>query len=122
MNDIMDAIDNFKESGAKYFLLTSFLEDEKYQFSNEIKVGEHRNIDFTKAPFGLPKPIFYIHEGFYKDTIALWEFEQIKYYNHARIKPIPSMHPKYASFEEFSKSPDYQELLKLYQEVKANQK
>ncbi len=50
-DDVQKALDNFKRSGAKYLLTTSFI---NHPDNTEIQTGYWRPINLNKSPFNLP--------------------------------------------------------------------
>lgn len=60
-NDIKTALRNFKKSGSKYVLMTTF---KKKRPNTEVaRYGFWRTLNMELAPFNLPEPILYIDEG-----------------------------------------------------------
>jgi hypothetical protein len=78
--DIALAINNFKKSGSTY-LLTSHYPDtqENQDLTNEALVSLWRfhSINFQKAPFNFPKPLFTLEEGFNGKHLALWRITDL---------------------------------------------
>ncbi|MFC3415157.1 class I SAM-dependent methyltransferase [Algoriphagus hitonicola] len=81
LEDIHRALDNFKKSGAKYLLTTSFI---KHQENPNIQTGYWRPINLQAAPFHLPEPILSIDEkcteggGKHRDkSLVLYEIQSI---------------------------------------------
>lgn len=80
--DIEKALYNIKKSGSKYFITTTFPEEE----SNEnIITGGWRPIDLTKEPFNFPQPIMIINEdctemdGRFSDkSLGIWEIKTLR--------------------------------------------
>lgn len=79
--DIQLAIHNFKRSGSKYLLTTTFTRIEN---NVDIVTGEWRPLNFEKPPFNFIKPLFIINENCtandlqYSDkSLALWGIENI---------------------------------------------
>lgn len=82
--DAIKVIANFKKSGAKYLLTTTFVDRAK----NNDLVGEDsfwRALNLQLAPFNFPEPILVVNEecteeaGIYKDkSLALWLLKDIK--------------------------------------------
>lgn len=80
--DIEKALYNIKKSGSKYFITTTFPEEE----SNEnIITGGWRPIDLTKEPFNFPQPIMIINEdctemdGRFSDkSLGVWEIKTLR--------------------------------------------
>jgi SAM-dependent methyltransferase len=78
---ISRAIKNFKRSGAKYLLTTTFTDQQK---NKDIPTGVFHPINLQAPPFNFPEPIAVINEkcshddGKFKDkSLALWEFEDL---------------------------------------------
>jgi hypothetical protein len=76
-DDIHSAISNFKKSGSKYLLTTTFTNVTR---NMDIKTGGWRPLNLEIEPFHLPKPILVINENCtegnmaYTDkSLALWE-------------------------------------------------
>lgn len=57
--DIETALQNFKKSGSKYLLTTSFI---NHKINKDIDTGYWRPLNLEKAPFNFPEPIFFINE------------------------------------------------------------
>lgn len=80
-SDIQKALDNFKKSGAKYLLTTSFI---NHPANTDIKTGYWRPINLNKPPFAFPSPLKTINEkcteggGKHRDkSLVLMELENI---------------------------------------------
>lgn len=80
-SDCLAALANFKASGAKYLLMTTFLWGEE---NEDILTGEWRPINFELPPFNLPRPLKLINEhcteggGRYADkSLGLWKLADI---------------------------------------------
>jgi len=81
-DDIKKALINFKNSGSRYLLTTTYI----HRGSNfDIKAGGWRAINLEKPPFNFPKPIKVIWEdnlddfGMYHDKcMGLWDLSEIK--------------------------------------------
>ncbi|MDX2151617.1 MAG: class I SAM-dependent methyltransferase [Bryobacteraceae bacterium] len=58
--NIERALENMQRSGARFFLLTTFLGQEE---NRDIEDGDWRPLNFTRAPFHLPAPVRAIVEG-----------------------------------------------------------
>ncbi len=81
--DIHKAIQNFKASGSKYLLTTTY----PSIFENsDIKTGDWRLINLEKPPFNFPPPIKLINEGctegaffegFDNKALGLWKLEDL---------------------------------------------
>jgi hypothetical protein len=54
------ALTNFKNSGSKYLLVTSY---PKTWVNHDIEDGGYRPLNLRKSPFRLPKPIYKIRES-----------------------------------------------------------
>lgn len=79
--DIHQALSNFKKSGSKYLLTTSFIDR---GVNRDIQTGSWRPINLEKPPFNLPKPLKIIHEnnldehGIYFDKcMVLWQLSDL---------------------------------------------
>ena len=77
--DILKVIKNFKASGSKYLLLTTFVRPRDF---TDIDTGKWRPINFQLPPFNFPEPLVIINERHwterYRDkSLALWELESI---------------------------------------------
>ncbi|SMD46069.1 hypothetical protein SAMN00777080_4748 [Aquiflexum balticum DSM 16537] len=57
--DIKKALDNFKRSGSKYLLTTSFI---KHPTAKDIQTGFWRPVNLNKLPFFFPSPLRTINE------------------------------------------------------------
>jgi len=80
-SDAQAALANFKASGSKYLLMTTFAETPR---NEDILTGGWRPINFQRAPFNLPPPLKLINEhctedgGKYPDkSLGLWKLEDI---------------------------------------------
>lgn len=82
LEDAMKVIQNFKRSGAKYLLSTTFSECEEN--TDELIQGRWRPLNLTKPPFGFPEPMRLVNEGctevnlgmsFPDKCLGLWELE-----------------------------------------------
>jgi hypothetical protein len=74
--NISRAIDNFKRSGARFLLTTTFTE---IVTNHDVEDGDWRALNFTCPPFGWPAPETLINEechemdGAYRDkSLGLW--------------------------------------------------
>lgn len=81
--DILKTISNFKKSGSKYLLTTTFTDVKE---NKNIGTGGWRPVNLEIEPFNFPKPIFLLNEGCaeengkYKDkSLGLWEIESLKF-------------------------------------------
>ncbi|NCO02871.1 MAG: glycosyltransferase [Alphaproteobacteria bacterium] len=77
--DGMNAIRNFKKSGSKYLLSTTFTDRDQ----NEDLFGIWRTLNLQKAPYNLPKPLKIINEkcpqkGFGDKSLGLWRLDDIE--------------------------------------------
>ncbi|WP_373496231.1 class I SAM-dependent methyltransferase [Aquiflexum sp.] len=79
--DIQMALDNFKRSGSKYFLTSSFI---AHATNQDIQTGYWRPINLNKPPFDLPFPLKTINEicneggGKHRDkSLILFELDQV---------------------------------------------
>lgn len=82
--DIFSALRNFKKSGAKYLLTTTFTGSHRLTQNKEIESGAWRPINLCGNPFSFPEPILLINEqcteldGMYSDkSLGLWKLETI---------------------------------------------
>lgn len=79
--EIRQALTNFKKSGAKYILMTTFLCKEMN--TDLLRAGLWRKINFEMAPFNFPEPLVLIHEENFheKDAedkyLGLWVLEDL---------------------------------------------
>lgn len=71
---IYRALRNFRSTGARFLLLTNDAEAEPYR---DIPVGSFRPIDFTRAPFGFPLPLFVIAENDHGRQLCLWDLQTL---------------------------------------------
>jgi len=78
----LDALRNFKRSGSKYLLTTTYPGRPKTN-KQLIITGNWRPLDLTLPPFSLPAPIRLINEGcteaddFKEKSLGLWELAQV---------------------------------------------
>ncbi len=79
-NDVFIAITNFKKSGAKYLLATTF----PTRGNVDIASGGWRPINLQRMPFNFPEPLLLINEGcteqggIYTDkSLGLWLLDDI---------------------------------------------
>jgi SAM-dependent methyltransferase len=79
--DCLAALANFKASGSKYLLMTTFPQTMK---NNDILTGEWRPINFERPPFNLPPPLKLVNEGCTENDLAyadkslgLWRLDDI---------------------------------------------
>jgi hypothetical protein len=80
--DIHQSLSNFKKSGSRYLLTTSYTDR---GVNREIQTGGWRPINLQKPPFNFPKPLQIINEnnfddhGIYFDKcMAMWKLSDIK--------------------------------------------
>lgn len=80
-NDARLAINNFKASGSKYLLTTTFF---NHTQNKNIKTGNWYPLNLEIEPFNFPKPILYINENGSKNgkeymdkSLGLWELKKI---------------------------------------------
>jgi SAM-dependent methyltransferase len=79
--NVKKALNNFKRSGAKYLLVTSY---PKTWRNWDIYDGDCRSLNLRKAPFYLPRPIHVIKENVRPHevgdkTMCLYQLDTIKY-------------------------------------------
>jgi len=81
-NEIIDALQNVKNSNSKYFLSTNYPND---GLNIEIKTGDWRPINLCRPPFSLPDPLkiyqetFNNEKGQQKDKMLyLWRIEDFR--------------------------------------------
>lgn len=79
--DIIQSLNNIKNSGSKYLLTTNFFW-KHFPNNKNISVGGWRRIDFTQKPFNFPYPDRIIIEGniqsYDRDkSLALWKIKDI---------------------------------------------
>jgi hypothetical protein len=78
--DVHRALKNFKASGSKYLLTTTFPQHNNYN----IVTGNWRPIDLTKKPFKFPAPLAIYNEHCTEDmryadkSLGLWKIEVIE--------------------------------------------
>ena len=79
--DIKKMLANFRKSGSKYLLTTTFV---NARSNDDIITGDWRTINLQLKPFNFPSPLVVIKEGcmqnngLYKDkSLALWELKKI---------------------------------------------
>ncbi len=79
-NDIIAMLTNFKKSGAKYLLVTTF----PGRTNQSIPTGGWQPLNLQGAPFNFPNPLIIINEqcteqdGIYADkSMGLWKLEDI---------------------------------------------
>jgi len=78
---VKQAVKNFKKSGSKYLLTTTYEKNDK---NDDITTGYWAPLNLEKAPFNFPKPLLVIDEKAtdwcnekYGKTLALWLLEDI---------------------------------------------
>lgn len=72
---IFSALENFKNSNAKYFLTTTF---KNVPQNLDVYAGGYRKLDFTKPPFCFPAPIYEISEDESSQKfLTMWRFEDL---------------------------------------------
>ncbi|MDR1653387.1 MAG: class I SAM-dependent methyltransferase, partial [Prevotellaceae bacterium] len=73
--NVHKALRNFKSSGSKYLLVTSY---PKTWINCDIKDGDYRALNLRKSPFRLPKPLLEVREypGFF---VAGFEIDKTMY-------------------------------------------
>ncbi len=80
-DNIKKAIINFKESGSKYLLTTTFTGIKQ---NKNIKTGGWRKINLEEAPFNFPKPLKIINENHPDErandkSLGLWRLKDINF-------------------------------------------
>jgi SAM-dependent methyltransferase len=79
----VDALRNFKKSGSKFLLTTTYpglVKRNRHLFIT----GNWRPLDLTLAPFSLPEPVQIINEGctekddYREKSLGLWELAQVQ--------------------------------------------
>lgn len=80
--DIFSSLANFKKSGSRYLIMTTFIEKDK---NIDIAVGGWRPLNFQKPPFNFDEPLYLIRDRKenpqdpYNDkSLGVWELENIK--------------------------------------------
>jgi len=80
--DIWEALKNIKKSNSKYFMTTTFPDEEK---NNDTVTGGWRPLNFIKSPFYFPEPIILINEnctekdGLFSDkSLGVWEIKDLE--------------------------------------------
>jgi hypothetical protein len=72
---IVKALANFRSSGARYLLLTSDRDVDRY---HDIPIGSFRRIDFERSPFCFPDPLSAVSETPAGDRqLCVWEFDAL---------------------------------------------
>jgi hypothetical protein len=74
-HDVKVALQNIRESGSKYLLVTTFPERDK---NVSIVTGEWRPVNLTLTPFHLPEPLVFLDDSYesqnyYDKKMGLWE-------------------------------------------------
>lgn len=86
IEDIKETIRNFKKSGSKYLLMTTFRKVRRETNTEIERLGWWRPLNMTLAPFNLPEPILYLNEGcteanpgdkFDDKCLGLWRLDDI---------------------------------------------
>lgn len=84
LEDIFKALRNFKTSGAKYLLTTTFVGQSHADQNSFIHSGGWRPVDLQQAPFNFPAPVLLINEqcteqnGLYRDkSLGLWHLQDL---------------------------------------------
>jgi hypothetical protein len=79
--DIFNSLNNIVESGSKYLMTTTFLEQ---KINKDIHTGGWRPINFRLSPFNFPEPVYILDEkctemdGKFDDKVlALWEIPNL---------------------------------------------
>lgn len=79
--DIFSSLKNIKNSSSKYFITTTFTEQKE---NKNIHTGGWRPLNFQKAPFNFPEPLYLLNEkcteadGMFIDkSLGLWKVEDI---------------------------------------------
>jgi hypothetical protein len=78
--DVFDALKNIRQSGARYFLTTTF----PLHNNMDILNGSWRSLNLQKQPFNLPEPVEILYEDYvemgdqYSDkALGLWDVKLI---------------------------------------------
>lgn len=95
--DIFRVLNNFKDSGSKYLLATTFNRPDR--INKNINIGNWRTVNLEKEPFNFPKPILTINEnctednGIYKDKcLGLWRLDDIFSNRTPKVSIITSVY------------------------------
>lgn len=79
--DIFSSLKNIKSSSSKYFITTTFTGQKE---NKNIHTGGWRPLNFQKAPFNFPEPLYLLNEkcteadGMFTDkSLGLWKVEDI---------------------------------------------
>jgi hypothetical protein len=80
-SDGLAAIENFKKTGARYLLLSTYITISS-QIDIETGIGG-RSVNPELPPFNFPKPLLLINEkcsmkGGYGKCLGLWEVKQLR--------------------------------------------
>lgn len=76
LNQIHKCLENFKKSGSKYLLTTTFIPPASPTNVN-IKMGEWMAIDLQTEPFNFPPPIVLLKESINMKKLGLWSLNQL---------------------------------------------
>jgi len=84
--DIFIVVENFKKSGSKYLLTTSF-PSFKYPNQNLVEIDIWRALNLEKNPFSFCDPLKIINEHdfgepYYMKTLMMWDIKEIKIGKH----------------------------------------
>lgn len=71
---VLKTIQNFKDSGSTYLLMTHFTNIET---NSDINMGDWRPINFTLEPFNFKEPLYIIKETLPIKTMALWKLNDL---------------------------------------------
>lgn len=77
LQDCLTVLRNFKKSGARYLLTTSFF---NVTHNRDTICPQWRTLNLTKAPFNFPEPLFILNEKCKYDgnkTSALWDLQKL---------------------------------------------
>lgn len=77
--DIKSVINNFKRSGSKYLLASTYAQAQE-NVDRETVNTSFRPINLELAPFNLPKPIVLIKEDVNIKYLGLWNLDDIPYF------------------------------------------
>jgi hypothetical protein len=73
--DTRRALDNFRRSGARYLLTTSFTEIEQ---NDDMRSGSYRPVNLERDPFWFPAPLVRISEGYRGGKcLGLWSMDDL---------------------------------------------
>lgn len=86
-NLVIDSLENFSKSNAKYILLTSY----ENGTNKNIGTGQHFTINLLKEPFLLPKPLEAFPEKKDNKVLLLYSISQLRRinYNEMRKRALP---------------------------------